>query len=333
MSEWWEELGPDVPKAAREKAKEREPGRVPPPIEGLFCDLCEVPFPPARTIHDDPPGSHITRVDGAVVCDVCACVWADEISQCTDWRAMAERLRVEHEDWFYRDVWDPPESAAQFRRWERNYVTTPAWRRRRWQAMELAGWKCELCEGAGTGLQAHHLDYARVGHEDMDDLLILCAKCHELEHDKQGDEDEQLEPVDGGLRVAEPVLVSGGADAASGDDAGERPRPATSPGARRDREAVGAVHGPRVTRGGPGPAGVPERRMEAPAQGPPAGAPRHRGRAGSVDPDRPRSATQTVFQWLDDHKRWRERGAPYPDIPHFGPDGHIDWVKARQEAS
>lgn len=37
--------------------------------------------------------------------------------------------------------------------------------------------QCQIC-GSGKNLQAHHITYARRGHEHVDDLVTLCAKCH-----------------------------------------------------------------------------------------------------------------------------------------------------------
>lgn len=33
-----------------------------------------------------------------------------------------------------------------------------------------------------TRLQAHHLFYDRLGHEDLDDLILPCVHCHIVEH-------------------------------------------------------------------------------------------------------------------------------------------------------
>ena len=63
----------------------------------------------------------------------------------------------------------------------REYLNSSTWRAKREEMLEIAGDQCEEC-GAGGQLHVHHLTYARLGHEELDDLAVLCPQCHEAEH-------------------------------------------------------------------------------------------------------------------------------------------------------
>lgn len=57
------------------------------------------------------------------------------------------------------------------------YLRSPAWARRRGQALRRAGYCCARC-GRRHGLQVHHRTYSRLGQELPDDLEVLCKACH-----------------------------------------------------------------------------------------------------------------------------------------------------------
>ena len=45
-------------------------------------------------------------------------------------------------------------------------------------------YRCVMC-GTGKNLEVHHITYARLGYEDLYDLVTLCKKCHrEIIHEK-----------------------------------------------------------------------------------------------------------------------------------------------------
>jgi DNA-directed RNA polymerase subunit RPC12/RpoP len=52
------------------------------------------------------------------------------------------------------------------------------WKDIREAALERAGYSCEECGTANVVLHAHHLTYERLGHELLEDLEILCRRCH-----------------------------------------------------------------------------------------------------------------------------------------------------------
>lgn len=66
------------------------------------------------------------------------------------------------------------------------YYKTPAWAAKRSERLKLDGYKCAMC-GFTRALEVHHINYERLGHEDVSkDLITLCKKCHnEIEAQKK----------------------------------------------------------------------------------------------------------------------------------------------------
>ena len=59
------------------------------------------------------------------------------------------------------------------------YLKTPQWQEKRSQRLKIDNYTCQMCERK-TGLQVHHLNYDRIGKEDIyRDLITLCTDCHE----------------------------------------------------------------------------------------------------------------------------------------------------------
>lgn len=67
------------------------------------------------------------------------------------------------------------------------YLQSVWWARRRWVALERAGYRCQRCGFQGTrseysnvttGVHVHHLRYDNLGHEPDEDLCVLCPRCH-----------------------------------------------------------------------------------------------------------------------------------------------------------
>lgn len=61
------------------------------------------------------------------------------------------------------------------------YLQTEEWATKRAQAVERAGWRCQVCN-AGGRLHVHHRTYERRGNEEPGDLTALCEQCHDLFH-------------------------------------------------------------------------------------------------------------------------------------------------------
>lgn len=73
------------------------------------------------------------------------------------------------------------------RYWYRKfYLRSRHWREIRFIKFGAVGYACEVCRIKpynGTH-DVHHLTYARIWHERLNDLKVLCRKCHKLEHSK-----------------------------------------------------------------------------------------------------------------------------------------------------
>jgi hypothetical protein len=63
-----------------------------------------------------------------------------------------------------------------------DYLLTPHWQNMRQGALERAQYRCQVCN-ASKSLHAHHRTYERRGHENQEDLIVLCENCHKLFHD------------------------------------------------------------------------------------------------------------------------------------------------------
>ena len=50
--------------------------------------------------------------------------------------------------------------------------------------LERDGWRCQVC-GSMQNLQVHHLRFrSQSGGDEEQNLITMCAECHELEHRK-----------------------------------------------------------------------------------------------------------------------------------------------------
>ena len=64
------------------------------------------------------------------------------------------------------------------------YLLTKHWQDTRARALHRAKFKCQVCN-AGGELHTHHRSYEHLGNEQDADLIVLCAGCHQLFHDKR----------------------------------------------------------------------------------------------------------------------------------------------------
>jgi 5-methylcytosine-specific restriction endonuclease McrA len=63
------------------------------------------------------------------------------------------------------------------------YLRGAEWQRLRFEALELADYKCQLCGRQNRVLDVHHNTYRRVGRERVSDLVVLCRDCHYRYHE------------------------------------------------------------------------------------------------------------------------------------------------------
>lgn len=61
------------------------------------------------------------------------------------------------------------------------YRRSSHWRDIRRQALERDGHCCTTCKGT-VKLEVHHRTYERVGKELLEDVIVLCQRCHAVEH-------------------------------------------------------------------------------------------------------------------------------------------------------
>ncbi len=59
----------------------------------------------------------------------------------------------------------------------RDYLRSPEWRQKRQAAIAAAGGRCQYCNTT-TNLEVHHRTYARIFHEELSDLTVMCDPCH-----------------------------------------------------------------------------------------------------------------------------------------------------------
>ncbi len=64
------------------------------------------------------------------------------------------------------------------------YLKSEAWKLKRLQKLNSVGHSCQLCNSTDK-LQIHHRTYERVYNEDLNDLTVLCSKCHYKFHKKR----------------------------------------------------------------------------------------------------------------------------------------------------
>lgn len=62
------------------------------------------------------------------------------------------------------------------------YIASPEWFRLRNRKVKSVGFRCEWCRQV-KNLNVHHLHYRTLGHEDLDDLQVLCRQCHKHHHE------------------------------------------------------------------------------------------------------------------------------------------------------
>jgi len=62
----------------------------------------------------------------------------------------------------------------------RKYLESEAWIKLRCDIITIRGDRCERC--GRRGIHVHHLSYKNIGHEEPEDVILLCGTCHQKEH-------------------------------------------------------------------------------------------------------------------------------------------------------
>ena len=76
----------------------------------------------------------------------------------------------------------------------KRYLQSDEWKEKREKIMVFWDFKCALCFSP-RGLQVHHRTYARVGNERLQDLILLCNRCHGKFHETLGHEAGPGQPL------------------------------------------------------------------------------------------------------------------------------------------
>lgn len=63
----------------------------------------------------------------------------------------------------------------------KEYLRSADWAAKRDKVMRRDKRQCVIC-GIGEGLAVHHVNYDRLGHEQLADLATFCDICHHMWH-------------------------------------------------------------------------------------------------------------------------------------------------------
>ena len=64
------------------------------------------------------------------------------------------------------------------------YLNSNHWKKVRKEALRRSNFKCQLCSVSKVVLHVHHNNYDCIGQEKEEDVIVLCAKCHNRVHNE-----------------------------------------------------------------------------------------------------------------------------------------------------
>lgn len=69
----------------------------------------------------------------------------------------------------------------------RDYLRSEHWIEFRRKALTFHGNHCLICRTSASEatLEVHHRNYDCIWHESMDDVMVLCKKCHQAHHERK----------------------------------------------------------------------------------------------------------------------------------------------------
>jgi 5-methylcytosine-specific restriction endonuclease McrA len=82
-----------------------------------------------------------------------------------------------------------------------DYLVSAEWQAIKERALRAALFSCEQC-GSKPPLEVHHKTYTNLGHEQIEDLKVLCPACHENERLPRNRRKAELE-LHGQMRLFE----------------------------------------------------------------------------------------------------------------------------------
>ena len=71
--------------------------------------------------------------------------------------------------------------------WYLRYLKSLHWKNLVAKVHEWWGLRCAICGKTGLALEVHHNTYKNLGHEDFQDVVPLCVKCHKRNHEAMPD--------------------------------------------------------------------------------------------------------------------------------------------------
>lgn len=95
-------------------------------------------------------------------------------------RLYLERKNKEKEEHIYNnfvDLYNKEKRKTEYQ----EYLNSDHWKQIRLKALKRAGYKCQLC-ASNKELNVHHNTYKNKGHENLNDLVVLCRDCHKKFH-------------------------------------------------------------------------------------------------------------------------------------------------------
>ena len=77
---------------------------------------------------------------------------------------------------------------------KQKYLSSKKWKKLRDKLLDEYSYKCAHC-GDTHNLNIHHITYERWKHERIDDLVVLCEKCHTRLHERSGYDYNKTHPT------------------------------------------------------------------------------------------------------------------------------------------
>lgn len=64
------------------------------------------------------------------------------------------------------------------------YLKSLEWKQKKVNRLAFDSWQCAFCHCRVEGIyETHHVNYIRLGHEEMKDVITLCPACHKTFHE------------------------------------------------------------------------------------------------------------------------------------------------------
>jgi len=136
--------------------------RAGPLIFSASCSRCQSQYANVRTSRTD---------QGKAICPAC------------ENQDALDSHKVFLEDWM-DTTWAQHQNPKMDKGTYSAYLHSSHWKKTRTDALMRAGYRCQACSAKDQILDVHHNSYDRLGHEEPQDLIVLCRSCHTKVHGK-----------------------------------------------------------------------------------------------------------------------------------------------------